>query len=587
MEKDEIKKIRDNKEPWILRPAIYIIGALIISFFLVRDFVLPILFSPNPQEYISSLKLQDRCMILVGLLIVSNFLRLSIRRPKTKKTITLKDLKEKLSSELSLPNFLIKNWLFGFKDEGFKRDFSQNIKSAYLFIITFVVILVFGEDTGIQEKLLALFLFLAFFYSLLRVFIWVILPGRMWRRKVILVINKMARLREIHKFDILGEAKAEETQQQLEPSDIFKEMYNKAWEAFEVATILAACRNQYTDLYTPGSKVFGTKDPEPFQASYFYFISLFLALEQKISELDVALKLDKMNEKILTSWRVNMQPCDFGNISAKSAFDIATSFAREVNEFINYGIKYGHKESRIRADEYISVRVKPADARVQTWVEDSLVWIDNELPSRLSWPTKKVLKDYDVIVHRMDEEAYRTLSEQNGSKAQGILAKVKEEYRSTPILELIAQGESHTLEFKETLQYDIYTKQADRNILHSSLKTIAAFLNSDGGTLLIGISDSGEVKGIDRDLQYVGRHNRDGYEQKLRSLLNDRFDPVPRGNVDIVFEELSEGTVCRINVGKNAVPVAFDNDFYIRDGNGTRKLEGRELADWLRQRNNN
>ena len=190
------------------------------------------------------------------------------------------------------------------------------------------------------------------------------------------------------------------------------------------------------------------------------------------------------------------------------------------------------------------------------------------------------------------------------AKAQGLLSEVKEKYvahlerckrilekppsywRSNPILELIAQGESHSLEFKETLQYNMHTKQADRDVLHSSLKTIAAFLNANGGTLLIGVSDTGEVKGIARDLQFVRGNNCDGFEQKLRSLLNDHFDPSPFGNIEITFEELQEGTVCQIKVEQSSDPVAFDKEFYIRDGNGTRKLEGRALTDWIQQRGN-
>jgi hypothetical protein len=190
------------------------------------------------------------------------------------------------------------------------------------------------------------------------------------------------------------------------------------------------------------------------------------------------------------------------------------------------------------------------------------------------------------------------------AEAQGVLAEAREKYadhlarcerilekppsywRSNPVLELIAQGESHTLEFKETLEYNIHTNQRTTELAKSSLKTIAAFLNANGGTLLIGVSDTGEVKGIARDLQFVRGNNRDGFEQKLRSLINDHFDPSPRGNVQITFEELQEGTVCKIKVQQSSEPIAYDNDFYIRDGNGTRKLEGRDLADWLRQRNN-
>jgi predicted HTH transcriptional regulator len=157
----------------------------------------------------------------------------------------------------------------------------------------------------------------------------------------------------------------------------------------------------------------------------------------------------------------------------------------------------------------------------------------------------------------------------------------------TSIPNLIAQGESHTLEFKETLEYDIRQNQRVAGLAKASLKTIAAFLNADGGILLIGVSDSGEVKSITKDVQFVRGNNRDGFEQKLRSLINDNFDPSPLGNIEIIFEDLQEGTVCQINVERSSEPIAYDNDFYIRDGNGTRKLEGRDLADWLRQRNNN
>lgn len=84
--------------------------------------------------------------------------------------------------------------------------------------------------------------------------------------------------------------------------------------------------------------------------------------------------------------------------------------------------------------------------------------------------------------------------------------KTISDWRSIPIPELITKGESHTVELKETLQYNIHTNQADEDLLHSSLKTIAGLLNADGGTLLIGVSDAGQIKGIARDLSTMGRN---------------------------------------------------------------------------------
>ena len=55
------------------------------------------------------------------------------------------------------------------------------------------------------------------------------------------------------------------------------------------------------------------------------------------------------------------------------------------------------------------------------------------------------------------------------------------------LLQLIKQGESLELEFKEA-----------RNRLNRDVfETACAFMNRIGGTILIGISDKGEIKGID------------------------------------------------------------------------------------------
>ena len=58
--------------------------------------------------------------------------------------------------------------------------------------------------------------------------------------------------------------------------------------------------------------------------------------------------------------------------------------------------------------------------------------------------------------------------------------------------ELIKRGESKTLEFKSTLRWSLKEdRQDDKGVTHAVLKTIAAFLNTEGGDLLIGVADDG------------------------------------------------------------------------------------------------
>ncbi|MCD6337398.1 MAG: putative DNA binding domain-containing protein, partial [Candidatus Marinimicrobia bacterium] len=56
---------------------------------------------------------------------------------------------------------------------------------------------------------------------------------------------------------------------------------------------------------------------------------------------------------------------------------------------------------------------------------------------------------------------------------------------------IIRQGESKNIEYKETLSLDVRKKTKEKYIELSALKTVVAFLNTEGGTLLIGVQDNG------------------------------------------------------------------------------------------------
>ncbi len=163
------------------------------------------------------------------------------------------------------------------------------------------------------------------------------------------------------------------------------------------------------------------------------------------------------------------------------------------------------------------------------------------------------------------------------------LVKILSEQAKT-ISQLIAQGEGPVIEFKETLEYDIKANKNSKDVLLSALKTISGFLNSNGGTLLIGVNDSGEIKGIERDLSTLKHRNNDRFEQKIRNCLKDRFTPQPIGKVSISFEKFAEGTICRVDVSANKEIIRLNDCVYVRDGNTTQKPEGADLDYWIQQR---
>jgi hypothetical protein len=154
-----------------------------------------------------------------------------------------------------------------------------------------------------------------------------------------------------------------------------------------------------------------------------------------------------------------------------------------------------------------------------------------------------------------------------------------EPVRHRPIQELIGLGESAVLEFKSTLQWDKAQNRANRALRQQVLKTVAAFMNTDGGTLVIGVEDDGNIYGLEQDLKLVGA-SRDRFEQTLVALVTDHLGAALAHYYRIRFEAVNGRDVCIIDVDPVRDPVFVrgerGQEFYTRVGNTTRALDPEE-----------
>ncbi|MDP9438478.1 MAG: protease Lon-related BREX system protein BrxL [Actinomycetota bacterium] len=152
---------------------------------------------------------------------------------------------------------------------------------------------------------------------------------------------------------------------------------------------------------------------------------------------------------------------------------------------------------------------------------------------------------------------------------------------------LIAAGESARVEFKQTARVNLKTKQPDKVLELMVIKSVAGFMNGQGGKLLLGVTDSGEVFGIEKDLKTLGRkQNLDGFELWLTGLLNGVLGPTATSKLSISFEEFPEGTVCRVDVRRGTGPTFVRGgkgqaDFYVRLGNSTHLLNTADALDYI------
>lgn len=94
-----------------------------------------------------------------------------------------------------------------------------------------------------------------------------------------------------------------------------------------------------------------------------------------------------------------------------------------------------------------------------------------------------------------------------------------DQYECDEIRKAIDSGESENVEFKSTLRTNLESGEKDVRMETAVLKTLVAFMNTEGGTLLIGVGDEGEITGIDES----NFENRDKLNLHMTNLIKSRI----------------------------------------------------------------
>lgn len=150
--------------------------------------------------------------------------------------------------------------------------------------------------------------------------------------------------------------------------------------------------------------------------------------------------------------------------------------------------------------------------------------------------------------------------------------------------EVINEGESEFVEFKSTLRYNMFTKKFGKEIEHAALKTMAAFMNSRGGTLIIGVDDKKNILGLDSD----NFENDDKTLLHVTHLVRERMGTQFNAFLNTAVEMAGGKKVLRIDVVPSTNPVFLTHNseefFFIRTGPSTTELKVSEIFDYIYHR---
>lgn len=153
----------------------------------------------------------------------------------------------------------------------------------------------------------------------------------------------------------------------------------------------------------------------------------------------------------------------------------------------------------------------------------------------------------------------------------------------------IEEGEGLTVEFKESLRYDRRRKEVSKEMERMVMKTVVAFLNAKGGTVLIGVSDDGEVIGLENDYKTLSKKNRDGFENYFSTLIKTAIGLPFAKYVSTKFEKIDGQEICLVSVAESHRPAYLHDgnqreDFFVRVGNSTQPFSMSETEEYIKTR---
>lgn len=257
------------------------------------------------------------------------------------------------------------------------------------------------------------------------------------------------------------------------------------------------------------------------------------------------------------------------HIFPKSQLATAGYEASEINEMANLAFISGKKNRALGTKVPTSYFPDIISARGPEALQSQKIPLDEEL-----WR----IENYRNFLEWRRAELADAVNEFLGAVST-------RDRRTLDVSLLIEEGESELVEFKSSARFNSHTQAADTELEATIAKTVAGFMNARGGTLVIGVNDSGIPIGLEQDLKTLKRPDFDGYQQFLLRLLDSALGKDVLSGVFISFPSVDGVEVCAVEVAACPRPTyvkgGTDSRFYVRIGNTTRPFSTREAVNYV------
>jgi hypothetical protein len=187
--------------------------------------------------------------------------------------------------------------------------------------------------------------------------------------------------------------------------------------------------------------------------------------------------------------------------------------------------------------------------------------------------------DYSVFLEKRADEIFKALKNRIELKNKNLI-------EDTELKKMILIGENEKFEMKSTLRYDLRENSINKKLEFVIAKTVSAFLNSEGGILIIGVDDNGNALGLEKDMETLPKRDIDGFELHLRNIIKKHLGANFEKYLKVTFPTIDEKVICKIKILKSGKPVfaIFEGqeNFYVRNGNSSIPKNRAEQSEYER-----
>jgi predicted HTH transcriptional regulator len=183
-------------------------------------------------------------------------------------------------------------------------------------------------------------------------------------------------------------------------------------------------------------------------------------------------------------------------------------------------------------------------------------------------------------------ERRELIADETNKFLQELKEETKEKLKEVDWKEIIVKGENNFVEFKSSMRWDYKENQVNKNLEYVIAKTISGFLNSEGGTLIIGVDDDGVILGLDKDYSTLGKkQNRDGFLLALVQIINNYLGKEFNQYISVKIENIDGKDVGIVEISDSGSPVFINyqgsDQFFIRASASTQPMSMKEANEYI------